>query len=488
MDRTQFFKDIRKKSTNIYHYLAVAGIDIKPVARRDELHKATKAENKRKEDRRRKKEMKKQAKLAQQQEQEQQRLQMQQQQAQAQWALPEVDPTRGMITELVDLQRRLEATKADSARLRQLEAELQEREEAGDMTDASTASTVSVRTPTTPDRPRLRPWNSEPMQAQVSQSLEHGSRSDSEEDQESTEGGNRSVARILSRYGAHDPQSSTGSNATQEDLDLWLADIMGLLQPQGEASPQTSAQSDSGNRGTRPPGPPTVYIIPRRRGLGDPGSTLRLPYLPEIDTGSSAPPTANVTRIVAPQPARGSGIDSSPIVEATASAEAPSEEAQRPKESNEQRRKRKPAKQIVSVPAATPETDTVQIQDGNTSETERLLTDHCPSMDSLNSSDLQLSKTFDTLDDSDAPSIPPSILSFRFAELNQDEDTALPPSPSATGEGDYKPSRAASTDTYTGTESSSLADTVDTYRPHHAELSDSEPDTLLTTRFATLRT
>jgi hypothetical protein len=63
-DRTQFFRDIKKKSTNIFHHLQRAHIPIDPVWRREEVHRAVKAEQKRRDKQREIKEAKKAAEEA----------------------------------------------------------------------------------------------------------------------------------------------------------------------------------------------------------------------------------------------------------------------------------------------------------------------------------------------------------------------------------------------------------------------------------------
>lgn len=66
--RTQFFRDIKKKSTNIFHHLRLAHIPIHPVWRREEVHRAVKAEHKRRDKQRERKEAKKAAEQAKQEE------------------------------------------------------------------------------------------------------------------------------------------------------------------------------------------------------------------------------------------------------------------------------------------------------------------------------------------------------------------------------------------------------------------------------------
>jgi hypothetical protein len=159
VDRTQFYRDIRKKSQNIYHYLQET--DINPVPRRDELKKAVKAEEDRRAVNRERKQAKKRAKEEEAERLRQERLAKEQEQASSNAVseLNDLMEQKALLQGLIDREERSDSVESPTAD--QLEEEQFVEELIDMMSDTASEPDDQLRTPVDAKPNRLLTHNSD---------------------------------------------------------------------------------------------------------------------------------------------------------------------------------------------------------------------------------------------------------------------------------------------------------------------------------------
>lgn len=159
VDRTQFYRDIRKKSQNIYHYLQET--DINPVPRRDELKKAVKAEEDRRAVNRERKQAKKRAKEEDAERLRQERSAKEQEQASSNAVseLNDLMEQKALLQGLIDREEHLNSVEEPTAD--QLEEEQFVEELIDMMSDNASEPDDQLRTPVDAKPNRLLTHNSD---------------------------------------------------------------------------------------------------------------------------------------------------------------------------------------------------------------------------------------------------------------------------------------------------------------------------------------